>query len=567
MANSNDDKTPLKKTLQNAIETIKNTISTLRQQQTSTIDGTALNNSINTLPIDDIHSEMMITVTNKIQTIFNDSLSKMPSNYQEYIFNLLSEYHYNSKKLEFSENLTVNILKPFLKDLEGTRDSIDAFQAAWDGNDEIVKTFLGEYPKFKDKPGICLTTLLYSSARNNHSKLVEYLLTEANCSVNAQNEQHFERASGAETILAPDYAVDPRYGSTALHAACFHGHLEIVKCLIEHGADCYIKNQAEETPISNIRHKNIREYFQNILISSYSTNEVTLHEEPITEGGQPLKEDCVWEYKRFSTNDWTPFELNSSKELNESLKTKGDERFNPEIYLNISSVLYTVSMVQFLRHGNKQDEKEDLAWIRCRGSSILNFDCYSLWQIFLIKHPKENAKCESCLKVLNLPTMDDPSFEIQLNTWYNCNAQTNSLFHKTINQRRRSIKTFINHITDDELEIDMKTFSVNNERQTVQGFIRWIPKFIVKNEDNKNQLKHIDNFQVLSDAEITLLTTQHLKMLSVTSDTSVDQDEMCINNEYEGDDDSTDKINSEDSSNVSLTLYYQNFISDNMNII
>ena len=72
--------------------------------------------------------------------------------------------------------------------------SIDAFQAAWNGNLSIVKEFIKNYPTFKDKPGLWGTTLLYSAARNNHMNIVKYLIEIAQCSVNAQNEQHLEKA-------------------------------------------------------------------------------------------------------------------------------------------------------------------------------------------------------------------------------------------------------------------------------------------------------------------------------------------------------------------------------------
>ena len=531
----------LKETLQSTIKFIQDTTVTLKQRTSTTdtlFENAAFNNNINTFSIDNANDELMKTLTIKIQTIFNDCLPKLLRNYQDYIFNLLSIYHYDCKKLEFTENLTANSLDAFLNHLQGTRDSIDSYQAAWNGDISSVSEFLNKYPQFKDKPGLWGTTLLYSAARNNHLELVKYLIEEAGCSINAQNQQHFERALGVETILASDYQVNPIAGSTALHVACYKGHLSIVKYLIEHGADYYIKNQAEETPIDNIEyHTQIREYFQRIINTGYSTDENILPELPIIEGRKSSKEDCIWEYKPFFENDWRSFESDASNELNKAFEIGADQEFKREIYLNIPPIVYTVSIVQFLRHGGKLEEKEDLAWIRCRGSSILNFDCYALWQIFLIKHPQSNDTRIPCLEVLDFPTMDDPLFQIQLNTWYNCNAQINSLLDKVMNNRRRSITMSINYISDDELYVDMNRFSVNNRDGTISGFIRWIPKLVVKSEDNKNELKHMDNFQILANVDVIPLTTQYLKMLQVTNSSSVDQDEMYINHEDAGDDD------------------------------
>ncbi|CAF4226425.1 unnamed protein product, partial [Rotaria magnacalcarata] len=99
---------------------------------------------------------------------------------------------FSSDEKKFKEPLTMNILHAFYNDLEATHDSLDAFQAAWDGKRTGVKGFLEKYPTFKDKPGLWGTTLLYSVARNNHPDLVEYLVSTVQCSVNAQNQQHLE---------------------------------------------------------------------------------------------------------------------------------------------------------------------------------------------------------------------------------------------------------------------------------------------------------------------------------------------------------------------------------------
>ncbi|CAF1163491.1 unnamed protein product [Rotaria sordida] len=555
MASYAADNKILKQSLQTAIEVVRNLLECLQQREMSTTDtlmeNAAVNNNINTFSINAADDERMKTLTNTLQRIFYDCLSTIPENYRQYIFNLLFEYHYDCQELIFKENLTMNSLHAFLNDLEAMRDSIDAFEAAWNGETLVVREFISKYPQFKDKPGLWGTTLLYSAARNNHIELIEYLITEADCSVDAQNQQHFERALGVETIIAPDYQVNPVAGSTSLHGACFHGHLAVVKYLVEHGADYYIKNQAEETPIMNIEHHaDIREYFESRINNSYSERQDTLPELPIVEGGMKLKEDCIWEYKPLSENNWYPFESNESRELNKSLIVESDQQFKHEVYLNISSIVYTVSLSQFLRYAGNKEKNEDLAWIRCRGSSILNFDCYALWQILLTKHPQSNVTSVPCLKVFDLPTMDDLSFQIQLNTWYNCDAQTNSLLDKAMNNRRRRITTSINYVSDDELEIDMKTFSLDNKQDTISGFIRWIPKLVLTNEDNKYELKNIDNFQTLANSELTPLTTHRLKMSQVTSGSSVDQDEMYIDNGNENSDELPSNLNQDEALSI-----------------
>ncbi|CAF1487917.1 unnamed protein product, partial [Rotaria sp. Silwood1] len=124
-----------------------------------------------------------------------------------------------------------------------------------------------EYPTYKDKPGLWETTLLYS-ARSNHLDIVQYLICEAHCFVNAQNQR---AASFALNISATDYTLRPTAASTALHGACYNNHLNIVKYLVEHGADYFIRNQAHETPIMNgEQYPDIKKFFQEYLILSYS---------------------------------------------------------------------------------------------------------------------------------------------------------------------------------------------------------------------------------------------------------------------------------------------------------
>ncbi|CAF4384871.1 unnamed protein product, partial [Adineta steineri] len=156
--------------------------------------------------------------------------------------------------------------------------SIDAFPAAWNGDLDIVKKFIKKYPTFKDKPGLWGTTLLYSSSRNNKMNVVQYLIETAKCSINAQNEQDPEKGLLTTTSTSSKHInVNPTAASTALHGACYNGHLNVVKYLVEHGADYSIKNQAAETPIMNgERHKHIQEFFQNHLVLGYSRSSKSL---------------------------------------------------------------------------------------------------------------------------------------------------------------------------------------------------------------------------------------------------------------------------------------------------
>lgn len=530
----------LKKALQTGIEVIQHTLLDLKQQKTSardTLEGdTTLDTNIKTFSIDNNEVQLLETLTNKVQTIFNGCLPTLPRNHERYLLNLLFEFHYDCKELKFKESLTMSTLDTFLSYLKATRDSIDAFKATCNGNIDVVKDFAIKYPRFKDKPGIWGTTLLYSAARNNYKNIVEYLISEANCSVNAQNQQHFERALGVNTNLTGDYEMNPSAGSTALHAACCYGRLEIVKYLVEHGADYYIINQAEETPIMNIGgHETVRKYFDSIINRGYSGKANTLPGTPIVDGSQKLSEDCVWEYKPFSDNSWTPFEVSQSQELHKSLRLGSDQPFQLEVDLYEDSIIYTVSMSTFIRFGDDSKKNMELAWVRCRGSSVLNFDCYALWQIFLAQYPQLNVNNVPCLEVFDFPRTDDSSFQVQLNTWYNCDAETSSLLDTAMRNRKKEIAASISCISDDQIQINMELFSLGNKQGTITGFIRWIPKLVSKDDENHHEFKNIDNFEILSQSDIMLLTTRRLKMMQATSSITPKHNEAYTDNGYNDD--------------------------------
>jgi len=53
-------------------------------------------------------------------------------------------------------------------------------------------------------------------------------------------------------------------GSTALHAACFHGHIDIVKLLLEVGADRAIQNKFQCLPFDEAKNGQIKELFYRV---------------------------------------------------------------------------------------------------------------------------------------------------------------------------------------------------------------------------------------------------------------------------------------------------------------
>jgi hypothetical protein len=427
--------------------------------------------------------------------------------------NFLHQYEYGSQEKKFKKSFNRSTLSPFKRDLQGILASVYAFPAAWNGDLKLVEEFITNYPAFKDKPGLWGTTLLYSAAKNNNMRIVKYLVETAKCSINAQNEQDLEKSLSASST---DIHVNPTAASTALHGACFNGHLNMVKYLLEHGADYSIRNQAQETPIMNGQlHKDIKEFFQNYIVSGYSIKSKTLPENTISEEKRQDIVDCIWEYKPFQDNRWFPFSPIESPELHQSLIVKPGEEFKHEVFLRLRSTVYSVSVIQFLRSGKDVDRENNLAWIRCRGSSILNFDCYALWQMMFFKHSSVKSNTSTpTLKIYNIPTIYDSQFQIHLNAWYNCHANTNTQLDNAMNYRKKSIQLDLDFISDDELIFNLETFTFSNEDGSIQGCIRWIPKLISNNAKYKNKIKSIDNFSALANLDPIPLTTKYLKELS-----------------------------------------------------
>ncbi|CAF5044063.1 unnamed protein product, partial [Rotaria sp. Silwood1] len=175
----------------------------------------------------------------QIKDLLNNHLSKLSLQCQNYLFDVLNKYNYNIKEKLFTNILTKNNLFSFVHNLRGRLFLIDASQAAWHGNESIVKKFIENYSTLKDKSGVYGTTLLYSAARNNHFNLVKYLIEIGKCSINIKNESYLEK-NQITTFKAT-------IGSTPLHAACYYGYLNIVKYLIEHGADYFIINNSSSS--------------------------------------------------------------------------------------------------------------------------------------------------------------------------------------------------------------------------------------------------------------------------------------------------------------------------------
>jgi hypothetical protein len=544
MSTENDQK-QLKPCLTKIIELVNeclqklNPIKEQSQPQTDTKDdnllqNSQLNNNVYTFTLSNEENELLDTLTSDIQITLSQHFPHLTKVCSNYLLEFLHPYHYDRDQRKFTSPLIMGVLYSFHRELEGLLASVEAFPAAYNGELQIVKKFIKQYPTYKDKPGLWETTLLYSAARNNHLDIVKYLIELAHCSVNAQNQRDVEFALDD---CSPDFIPRPTAASTALHGACFNNHLNVVKYLVDHGANYFIQNQANETPIMNGEHfVDIKNYFQDYLIINYSIKAPErLPDRPIMNDDRRPIQDCWWEYKPFQDSKWYKFTLVEATELHKALLPS--EEFQQQVYLKLEQSLYSVSMVEFYRSGkHEQDPQKNMAWIRCRGSSVLNFDCYSIWQIMLIQHKNVDKKEEttSSLKVQHFPTMSDSHFKLQLNTWYSCNAKTNSLLDNSMNYRRKVISINLPFVGDD-LKFNLQTFEFSNNEKTILGYVRWIPKLISNTESNDKKIVHVDNYQVMANIQPIPLTTKHLKDVSQIKKTNQQEKDDLANPEDEDD--------------------------------
>ncbi|CAF1500604.1 unnamed protein product, partial [Rotaria sordida] len=541
MANQDIDKKNLKQCLQLLITVVSNTINILERQTNQSNEKHILNN-------------LQITIIN----LLDCNLSSLSSQCRNYLFNILNQYNYNIEEKIFTIEFTKEILQPFVHNLQGRLSLLDACQAAWNGDLSFIEDFIRKYPTLINKCGLYGTTLLYSAARNNHFDLVKYLIETSNCSVNVKNEDYSEKSEESKLKAST--------GSTPLHVACFYGHLQIVKYLIENGADYFILNNIDETPIQNGQfNKNIHKFFDDFLLFGYSKKLDKLPNKTILEEIKQNIEviDCIWEYKPFSQDQWLSISSELSVQLQQSLIIKSDETFKTEIVLKTSKDIYHVSISQFLYFMINDNQAENFTWIRCRGSSLLNFHCYSQWQIMFIKHPIGITNNSTSIEIFDMTKN-----KIQLNSWYNANIKINFLLERAMNYRQKYITINLNFINNEKIIFDLENFTFTNQQNTIQGFLRWIPKIIL----NNNKLTLVDNFQLPTDLDLILLTVSYLNQMKLNE--TVSKDEMNqYDLKYESSFD-TKIVNSQDQqsirekkSKISVNIIQDNIINEQSDVI
>jgi hypothetical protein len=318
------------------------------------------NNNVNTFTVDITEEQLLDKLTNDIKTILKDRLPQLSRICSDYIEQFLHEYHFNKQKEAFTQAFTAGILYTFQQNLRGLLMATQAYPAAWNGDLPIVQNFIQSYSNYKDKSGFWGTTLLWSAARQKHFHIVKYLIETAGCCVNAQNKCDLAYAlisdndTGRIDPSILGYDPDPKAGSTALHAACFTNNIEMVKYLVNKGANYFIRNQYGETPIQDGRnYPSIQQFFKDYLITSYiNSPNISLPNETVLNCHDRRPNNCIWEYKPINSFEWENFTSIEQKILSNSLIS---QPFNITIYLSIEDSTYPVDIPKFIR-GSKNQE-------------------------------------------------------------------------------------------------------------------------------------------------------------------------------------------------------------------
>lgn len=479
------------------IETCRAIVIILQSSLTN-IEEIAKENDEEHLWSSDLDEQCLFAPSDKISVIFTDIAKKIEDLIKqlhdspsfvttEYDYFLDFLYHFNFIHDRFTEAFTMTSLSNFELNLMIFIQSLEAYQGAQNGNIDIVEKFLEKDPSSKNRPLLNGHTLLYVATMNQRLEMIKYLIEKEKCSVNALNQN--------DTIPAMD---------TALHIACYKGYANITDYLLSQSANCYIKNKKEETAtmIANTSSSLYTVFLKHLVLdytrkvsSKINLPIMTIADElsSINYDTNALSNNCIWEFKLLHQQNWQVFLEKESSDLTTNLRVKSDIKID----LNVQERIWTISMMKFLKEDNSSNANENQAWIRCRGSSIYNFDVISRWQLMLIICPTvtDNKYQAPQLRTMPIPSVfNRDRFEYHLNSWYNADEMISKSIDEAINQRLRCLT--INTRFLGVLRFNLEFFSFASEDNTIQGFVRWIPKFV--NVDVKTkQIRLVDDFQAI----------------------------------------------------------------------
>ena len=459
---------------------------------------------------DPVTNDSLQDVKSEVETVLNHQMSSLSKILRRYLLNFLHEYDYRYDQRLFNTAFTNQSLTDFVQGLRALVASLSAFRGAWHDDRAAVEEYVRKYPSLKDKSGPGGSTLLYLTAKNNHFDLTKYLIESAGCSVNALNQVNAAKRTTNLGLDDDDMDFFSTAGETALHGACSNGHVEVVRLLVRHGADPSIRDQAGETAIA--RGKAYPKLIEVLHGSKSAPPSATSVEPKAIDVDEKYAEDGVWQYKPFSDHRWFSFSGFEAKRLRECLIVKKDEKFKQECQLDVAKGIYGVSMVSFLRSGRNLNYEEGLAWVRCRGSSLTNFKCYSWWQIMFQKFP--SAELNQSTRMRTLPSNPDKDFRVKCNLWYFVDSQTNKIFDAAMSKAAEPLKLTFKGVTPNELSFDMKEFTLSDQNQTITGLLRWIPKLVSNERASKDKIIDIGDFDTVSAMDVSPLTLSRYREIS-----------------------------------------------------
>ncbi|KIK75060.1 hypothetical protein PAXRUDRAFT_56416, partial [Paxillus rubicundulus Ve08.2h10] len=89
-------------------------------------------------------------------------------------------------------------------------------------------------------------TALHDACRNGHLEVVKCLLDCPNIMTNLDIGMAYKQVNAIELV---DINVTDMYSGTPLCSACDGGHIEIVKLLLQNGADVNAQSEDSDTPL------------------------------------------------------------------------------------------------------------------------------------------------------------------------------------------------------------------------------------------------------------------------------------------------------------------------------
>ena len=133
----------------------------------------------------DVNSTM-INLTEQIQMKIGQLRSQLSDLISNYLLDTLYPFHFQDDR--FNQPLTETIIPSLKQAFNALADSLKAYTATEEGNVAGVKAFFEKHPELKNKPLLNGFTLIYVAAANDQRAVLEYMIEQAACEINAQNQ-------------------------------------------------------------------------------------------------------------------------------------------------------------------------------------------------------------------------------------------------------------------------------------------------------------------------------------------------------------------------------------------